>query len=180
MSAEGSLPTDLRGSILAAHPSLTDPHFRRALIFLAEHSPEGGALGYILNRPLGSSMELPMSEPPLSVDLYYGGPVQPKTLTLASLQWRAEQSLAVFHTFRADDVESTRAWISGLRAFAGCAGWSPGQLEQELRQKSWLVLAPSQRLIEAKNPEALWRDVMRHASPLLALLSSAPEDPSLN
>jgi len=108
--------------------------------------------------------------------------VHPEALVLASLQWRQPPGLVAFHTF-ADDGEPPAVgpeWRQGLRAFAGYAGWSPGQLEAEIEQQSWLVLPPSRDLIAAPPPHGTWFEIMRRTSPLLALLAEAPDDPSLN
>lgn len=172
---------NLRGSILAAHPSLTDPNFRRALIFIAEHSESEGAIGYVLNRPLAPPLEITHQNPPLSVPVYYGGPVQPEALVLASLQWRTKQNVVVFHLQKFDnEPEIAQEWRDGLRVFAGYAGWSRNQLEHEIHKNSWLVLAPNHHLIKTQNHTTIWQDVVRQAGPLFALLASAPDDPSLN
>jgi putative transcriptional regulator len=52
MSSEASIPENLTGTMLVAHPRLLDPNFRRTILFLSHHSAEEGAIGLILNRPL--------------------------------------------------------------------------------------------------------------------------------
>ncbi len=44
-----------QGLLLAAHPSLKDPNFRRSVLFLSTHESELGAFGFVLNRPLGKT-----------------------------------------------------------------------------------------------------------------------------
>lgn len=182
MKSENKLPQDLTGAILVAAPILLNPSFRRTILFVTSHSPGEGALGFVLNRPLDSSLDLMTLDGKFSADLFYGGPVQSDTLMLASLQWRQPPGLVAFHTFDGDPLhmEVAPEWKDGFRAFAGYAGWSPGQLESEIEQQSWLVLPPSRELIEAPPPEHVWRDIMRRTSPLLSLLAEAPDDPSLN
>lgn len=172
-----SLPRELSGMLLAASPLLRDPNFRETILFLSNHSREDGAMGFILNRPVGKTLELPGEEGPVEAKLFIGGPVQPESLIVASLQWRPQGGVVAFRVMT-DKVEA--AWVRGLRAFAGYAGWSPGQLERELAEKAWLVLPPTQELIEMPNPATAWRQVMRSAPPFFRLLAEAPEDPSLN
>jgi putative transcriptional regulator len=64
--------------------------------------------------------------------------------------------------------------------FAGYAGWAPGQLEAEVDQGAWFVVAldPSDPFVDA--PEQLWRDVLRRQRGRIALFSNYPEDPSVN
>ena len=75
----------LAGQILIASPTLRDPRFDHAVILMVRHSP-GGALGIVLNRPLG---ERPLasllddigeknSAAAGSLRIFYGGPVQPE------------------------------------------------------------------------------------------------------
>jgi putative transcriptional regulator len=45
-----------------------------------------------------------------------------------------------------------------FRAFAGFAGWAPGQLAYEMRQGSWGVLSSTTFDIFSKDPETLWPD----------------------
>lgn len=164
--------------VLVATPSLKDPNFRRTILFIAAHSAEDGALAYVLNRPADSTVNVPGPEGALTVPIFHGGPVQSDALILASLQWRAPSGIIAFHTFEEDGL--TPEWVDGLRAFLGYAGWNPGQLENELAQNAWLVLQPSRELVHMANTENVWLAVMRQAGPVMRLLASAPDDPSLN
>src|SRR4029450_9180731 len=92
MSSEASVPENLTGTLLVAHPRLLDPNFRRTILFLSHHSAEDGAIGFILNRPpkkpFGEVAAQKISDSFKNVEPYYGGPVSAAHLTLASLQWR--------------------------------------------------------------------------------------------
>jgi putative transcriptional regulator len=171
----GETSRDLSASILVATPALHDPNFRRTILFVASHSASEGAVAYVLNRPLGSAVDVPGAS---DVALHYGGPVEPHSVLVASLQWRPAQHLVAFRIF--EDEEITPEWKPGLRAFAGYAGWSPGQLEHEIRQQAWMVLAPSASLIELREPLTVWDQIMADAPALMRLLAAAPEDPQRN
>ena len=76
----------LAGSLLLAHPALRDPNFRRSVILMSTHSADG-AMGVVLNRPLGKRLgelngEFALS-PLAGVPLFGGGPVEPGQLLLA-------------------------------------------------------------------------------------------------
>jgi putative transcriptional regulator len=186
MSWEESIPENLTGSMLVAHPRLLDPNFRRTILFLSHHSAEDGAIGLILNRPLkktfGEVAAQTISDTFKNVALYYGGPVAADHLTLASLQWRTNPASVAFQSFMGniEDVHIEPQWRLGLRAFVGYAGWSQGQLEGEIGQKAWLVLPPARELVEMKEPENAWRRIMRNSGPLMKLLGEAPDDPEMN
>ena len=67
-----------------------------------------------------------------------------------------------------------------LRLFAGYAGWSPGQLEDEMRRDAWLTHPASLELVFNTSPEELWPAILRLKGGRYKLLSQMPEDPSLN
>jgi ribonucleotide reductase alpha subunit len=79
---------DLSGSLLVAHPMMADPNFRHAILYLSHHSAEDGALGFILNRPLGQNAgELgveEMLEQVANVPLFEGGPVHKNQIIVAN------------------------------------------------------------------------------------------------
>ncbi len=187
MSTEGSNVGNLMGSVLVAHPNLLDPNFRRTILFLSHHSPEDGAIGLVLNRPLHKTLgEVSTKKKKAAgwdnIELFHGGPVGTDQLTLASLQWRDDPTEVAFQSFMGniDSVHIEPEWHGGLRAFVGYAGWSQGQLESEIAQKAWLVLQPVREIIEMENPETAWRSIMRSSGPMMKLLAEAPDDPELN
>jgi putative transcriptional regulator len=67
-----------------------------------------------------------------------------------------------------------------LRVFAGHSGWSPGQLERELAEGAWWVLAGSVEDLFDRQPRTLWPRVLRRQGSPLNLFSTYPADPQLN
>src|SRR5947209_6610108 len=80
----------LAGSLLIAHPNLLDPNFRRTVLFISAHTPQDGALGVILNRPLDKQVADLVNEPPPNgldeVPVYLGGPVAKDQLLFAAFE----------------------------------------------------------------------------------------------
>src|SRR6056297_2150358 len=62
MPSEDPVKDSLKGSLLLADPGLKEPTFFQSVLLLTEHSDENGALGYILNRPLGRNVGDLLSE----------------------------------------------------------------------------------------------------------------------
>lgn len=186
MSSDRPTAGNLTGSLLIAHPTLLDPNFRRTILFLSHHSAEDGAIGLVLNRPLRKTLSENTTKKKKDmlggVDLYYGGPVQVDHLTVASLQWRTDPATVAFQSFmgKIEDVQIEPEWQNGLRAFVGYAGWSRGQLENEIAQDAWIVAEPTRELIEMSDPDDAWMAVMRGLGPLMRLLAEAPDSPELN
>lgn len=68
----------LAGHLLLAIPSLRDPNFSRSVVFMAAHSAEEGAFGYVLNRPLGQRVADLLPDQELGalgqIPVFVGGP----------------------------------------------------------------------------------------------------------
>jgi putative transcriptional regulator len=69
------------------------------------------------------------------------------------------------------------AEVSGVRLFAGYAGWFPGQLDDELAAGGWFVCDATPNDVFTSTPGTLWRSVLRRQGGILA---TVPEDPSQN
>jgi putative transcriptional regulator len=69
---------------------------------------------------------------------------------------------------------------NSVRAFVGYAGWTAGQLENELRQNAWVVQKPNREALHPERLPKLWFEIMRSLGPWFKMLSAAPDDPSLN
>jgi putative transcriptional regulator len=175
-----------RGQLLIAGPTLQDPNFQRTVVLVVEHSTEG-ALGIVLNRPspttVGEAVEELSQLVDLSEPLFIGGPVQQSALiVLAEFQDTARAAVVAFEDVgvlggedHADPPDTRRG-----RAFAGHAGWGPGQLDAEVQSGDW-ILEPARRedaFCEA--PDQLWHSVLARKGGSYALLARMPPDPSVN
>ncbi len=166
----------LEGRFLVAQPQVEDPRFARSVVFLVAHD-EGGAMGLVVNRPLGSfsSREL-LSSIGLEADrgdgeaelfLHYGGPVEPRRgFILHSSEQTGKSSREVIPgvAFSADAVLLKaivdRKGPQQYLIFLGYAGWAPGQLEREIERGDWLVLEGEADLVFGVDPEHLWEQLM--------------------
>ena len=182
---------NLTGQLLVATPSLRDPTFHRTVILLLDHGVDGG-LGVVLNRPLEVDVDavLPTWQPWVTAPgrLFQGGPVAlDSALGLVGVPGdgpeppgvrRINGSLGLvdLDTDPTDVVSD----LSGVRVFAGYAGWSAGQLEREIEEGSWYVVDAEARDPFVDRPDGLWRAVLRRQSGDLAFVASFPEDPDLN
>jgi putative transcriptional regulator len=158
-----------KGVFLVASPSLEDPNFRKAVLLIVEHGPNG-TLGLILNR----STKVLLSDvlpglPALKGTTYRvfsGGPVDPSNLlVLFRLMEPYADARSVFDgvyvggTPRLLERMITQAKpTETFRAFAGSAGWAPRQLEAELIVGAWGVLPADSFSIFDQDPNTLWGD----------------------
>ena len=190
----------LTGRLLVATPALGDSNFERSVVLVLDHD-EDGALGVVINRPtpLDVSEVLPVWQP-LATEpgvLFQGGPVAlDSALGLAlvpgdgeeePLGWRRVVGRVGLVDLDAPP-EVLAAEVSRLRIFAGYAGWGAGQLEDELAEGAWYVVDARFGSLAAddpgdpftREPEDLWRAVLRRQGGDLAMVSTYIDDPSLN
>ena len=177
----------VQGLLLAAHPSLKDPNFRRSVLFLSTHKAELGAFGFVINRPLGKSAAdlLPAHDSRTlleRVPVYLGGPVGHDQLSFARVQWESDEADAKLQTNLS--LEEVAALIDdapgSVRAFVGYSGWSVGQLEGELEQNAWLLLKPDDHTGSPFVHERIWYKIMNSLGPTYKLMAAVPDDLSLN
>jgi putative transcriptional regulator len=191
----GPVTDSLTGRLLVASPALADPNFERSVIFLVDHD-EDGALGVVLNRP--TSVDVGAILPPWEGRttspgvVFRGGPVgQDSALALAQLAQVSDDGdeepvgfRRVFGPLGLVDLDAPPEILSpdlaAMRVFAGYAGWSPGQLEDEVAEGSWFVVESAPGDMFSDEPRTLWRTVLRRQVGELALVATFPEDPSLN
>ncbi|MCW2698297.1 MAG: putative transcriptional regulator [Modestobacter sp.] len=182
------------GSLLVAMPALTDPTFAGGVVYVLDHSATG-TLGVVLGRPsevrirdvLPGWAELAV-EPGV---FHVGGPCETDTALCLATTGSARpadpdsglrQVAGEVHLVDLDvDPDELAGEITGLRVFAGYAGWSDGQLAGEMAEGAWACVAgtPADVLAGSSGPE-LWRSVLRRQRGRLAVLSTAPADPAAN
>ncbi len=185
MFPEESTDSSLKGRLILADPALREPTFRHSVLLLTEHSLEKGALGYILNRPLGKTVGDLLFDPEFEdlgdVPVYIGGPVSTEHLTFGSLGWSEADDALQFST-HLSAPQALRYRMEGfsVRAFVGYSGWSEGQLESELEQNTWITRMPERRVLETESLETLWNRLLRELSPWHAIAADEPDDVSLN
>ncbi len=173
----------LAGSLLLAHPALKDPNFRRTVILMSAHNAEG-AMGVVLNRPTGKHLGEVNGDFALgalaSVPIFTGGPVQTEQLLLVA--WQPHVDGFRLHFGVEPDRATQLATEEGtqLRAFLGYSGWSGGQLENELKQNTWIVTDVPAELLDHPFGGDLWRRVLGGLGEEWRLLAEEPEDTSLN
>lgn len=174
----------LAGSLLLAHPSLRDPNFNQAVIFMSMHDAENGAFGMVLNRPSGRRLNELMPDHDLGLlsmaPVYIGGPVAMDQLLLAAFRWQKNLAGGGW-TWRHDltfETASEAVQEEGtiLRVFAGYSGWSQGQLENELLRKTWVPHAPDEEMLDQKSVPDMWRNLVCSHGPVFSFLTQTPQN----
>jgi putative transcriptional regulator len=164
----------LTGQLLIASPNIGDPRFAHTVILMVKHDKEG-ALGIVINRPVGeksiaSLLEAPgedVSDIEGTLRVFAGGPVQPELgFVVHSAEYRRDDTIDVDGRVAMTasrqilrDIGHHRGPEKTLFAL-GYAGWGPGQLEAELGHHDWFTAPEEPKLIFDDDRANLWDDAM--------------------
>jgi putative transcriptional regulator len=162
--------TSLTNHFLIAMPALADPNFYHTVTYICAHN-EDGAMGIIINRPLGLSLGEVLQQMEISsgsahierIPIYQGGPVQadrgfvlhqPLKKWDSCIEIAGDMGIATSR-----DILHAIAHGEGpeqVLIALGYAGWAPGQLEKEILENAWLN-APADTSIIFNTPiEQRW------------------------
>jgi putative transcriptional regulator len=179
----------LKGQLLLDNGKLQGSFFHRSVILICQHDEEG-AFGLVLNRStnnkVGEALVAELPEKMKEEPLFLGGPVQPQALSyLISDTYLPEANvlpnLSLGHSLESlMDLGDSFSVTQRLKVFAGYAGWSPGQLEEELKRDTWLIHPATIDLVYHPNADELWQFILREKGWKYKLISDAPEDLSWN
>ncbi len=177
------------GALLIADPFLKDPNFMRTVVLLTEHRQEG-TIGFVLNRQYQNTLDELLPEVgALKLPVYYGGPVQMNTIhflhrypeqikggieVIKGIYWGGnfEDVIDLIHKGNMDAEK--------IRFYIGYSGWSSGQLENEMNEKTWLTASAIKRLVFHPNAEEIWKDSLKHLGGEYEMMVNYPIDPQLN
>ena len=178
-----------KGRLLISKPYLHDPYFKRSVVLLTEHNKEG-SIGFILNKEVDISIDEAIEEfPEIDSKLFLGGPVQKDSLYyIHSIGDTISDSVEIgkgiywggnFEVLKIL-LESKKIKQSELKFFMGYSGWSAEQLDNELKNDSWIVAEMNDVDVINGLPDELWPDILRGLGKEYEFLANFPEHPSLN
>ncbi|MBA3830010.1 MAG: YqgE/AlgH family protein [Taibaiella sp.] len=176
------------GRLLIAQPFLGDPDFSRSVVMLCEYD-EKGVVGFVVNHNTKVALAdvLPdIFTSPMPV--YDGGPVQRDTLhflhRVPELLGGEDVGNNVFWGGSYDALQQTiidnSCTPGDIRLFAGYSGWTQEQLDQELKDGSWIVAELKPEILFDTEPAEMWKAAIRSLGKEYAMLENMPRDPSLN
>jgi len=182
--------TELKaGQLLIAEPLLNDANFTRSVILLCEHG-EAGSVGFVLNQATDTKLgNLVHGVPGKGPVVYNGGPVQPETLHLMhrlpeQLSGGKKIADGIYWGGSFEDLYDLTTGDSyneaDLRLFVGYSGWAPGQLEEEIKEGTWLIANATEDLLFHTNYEDVWKQAIALLGKKYAYLAHIPTDPQLN
>lgn len=155
-----------------ASRDLRDPNFRESVVLLTRYSASG-AMGLIVNRPTKLSVKRFLPAVATSQGVYFGGPVELSGLCVLQTAESKEALRILPGVFLITDPDAIPQAIGAadpkrVRAFAGYAGWGPGQLDGEMTVGSWHIFPGDAKVVFDADPESIWEKLIRRTELLIA------------
>ncbi|HEY1259147.1 MAG TPA: YqgE/AlgH family protein [Stellaceae bacterium] len=179
--------TSLAGQLLVAMPQMGDPRFARSVIYMCAHSDDAGAMGLVINKPIGSltmgelfdQLEINPQGTGTARPVHFGGPVETgRGFVLHTADYQEEATLHV------EGNIAVTATIEILRAIGrgqgprqcllalGYAGWGPGQLDAEIQANGWLSVAADDGIVFDPDYDGKWQRALAKLGIDLSMLST--------
>ncbi|HYZ40152.1 MAG TPA: YqgE/AlgH family protein [Stellaceae bacterium] len=179
--------TSLSGQLLVAMPQMLDPRFARSVVYICAHSEDAGAMGLVINKPIGSltmgelfsQMQIASRGGAGSRLVHFGGPCSTEHgFVLHTADYNEEGTLVV------DGNIALTATLDILRAIGegrgprhslfalGYAGWAPGQLDAEIQANGWLSVAADDGIVFDPDHDRKWNRALAKLGIDLTMLST--------
>lgn len=168
--------TSLSGQLLIAMPGLDDPNFARGVMLLCQHNDEG-AVALVVNKaadfPFARVLEqLELDSDAEGIDqvpVLIGGPLQPERGFIlhpaGDGDWESSHNInAKWAITTSRDILVAMADGTGPQQALlalGYAGWSAGQLEQELVDNAWLTVEATPQILFDTDVDDRWQAATR-------------------
>ena len=156
-----------KNHFLVAMPNLNDSIFKKSIILLCEHNDEG-SMGLIINKPMQAEKKHSdflntFLKNQKDSKLYFGGPVSLNTcFILHDSSYKTKETITISNTL---SLTSNKKIITDLqkgkgpnsfRFNIGYAGWSAGQLEEEIKNSDWILTPASSQFIFNVPDNKMW------------------------
>jgi putative transcriptional regulator len=177
------------GVLLIADPFLKDPNFMRSVVLICDHN-EDGSLGFVINKSFGQPVSNLLSNLEFcDFPVFYGGPVQRDTVHFIhhcphlveggiqvgrNMYWGGDFNMAV------NGIAQGIITREMLRFYIGYSGWGQGQLEEELKTKSWITSLATLPLVFHNHTTEVWKDALKQLGGEYEIMVNYPSDPQLN
>lgn len=179
------------GSILIASPLLYNHRFARSVILMIKNSKRGG-MGIMMNRNLKLHLSINQLIPEIHsnvyIPLFEGGPVEKNRIFYIHTMGKIKGAFDLGNgLYLNGEFESIRSYIlngnpvqGSIRFFAGYAGWTNYQLQNEINANTWFIGSGNKQLLLESNNQKLWRNCMNKLGNPYKLWAGYPQYPSFN
>ena len=168
-----------------------DENFRRTVVLVCRHHSVEGTSGVILNKPVKLELEDLLDSFPKGFNgkLYLGGPVG---TDLIQIVHTLGDKLTGSHklcdgVYWGGDFNQLKKLIrqgeitnKHIRFYIGYSGWDAEQLQEELKDNTWIISSARHAYAFSEEPDHLWRNIMNDMGGIYHTMASYPENPNLN
>ncbi len=158
------------GQLLIAHPNMPKRSLFAGSVILITENSSRGTTGLIVNKTSGHKADVLLKDQAAlepNIEVYTGGPVNPGALImLHSDEWYGSNTMQIPGGFAiTSDMVMVQKLADGntpdfWRLCVGMSGWMPGQLENEIRDETWLTCEPEPSIIFEYTGRAQWRKAL--------------------
>jgi len=179
-------PGYLAGQLLVATPVITTGCFQKSVVYVFAHNDEG-AMGVIINQPLElinysallEGMNLPENVGNKELPVFFGGPMErARGFVVHSADYVRDFSLACSGELAVTasstiltDIMHEKGPAEAVLA-VGYAGWTPGQLESEIEQNSWITVPATPELVFHTENDLKWATASKSLGVDMAFFST--------
>ena len=156
----------LKNHIIISMPYINDPFFSKSVVLICDHNSHG-SMGIILNKKLDQKKSKPeFGLETLSKErvIFFGGPVMVNFTLLLHDDKKLENTsykIAENLFLSNNGFTNNKIRISNKKFISGYAGWSKGQLENEIKNGDWIVQKARDDLIFETDCEKIWNNAMK-------------------
>ena len=161
--------------MLVATPLLQGSCFEKSVIYMCAHN-DTGAMGILVNHTLNNLQyddilsQVGVKTPEIVCDdvpVHFGGPVESSKGFILHTSDYFGNSTQIMHgnislTSTIDilqDIASGKGPNKRILAL-GCAGWGPGQIENEIKENSWIAVPANESLVFDVNDIDKWQQAI--------------------
>jgi putative transcriptional regulator len=184
-SFKNNEPTN-KGSILISDPFSDDVYFGRSVVLICEHNDEG-TFGFVLNNYIDVDLhQLDDNFPNINARISFGGPVSKENLyyihSFSNITNTLEIREGLYYGGDFDEIcEQIKNSNKEIRFFVGYSGWSPSQLDEEIKNESWITAnnISTEDILDTKLDD-LWRICLEKQGQRFQLMTKFPRNPMDN
>ncbi len=187
-SFKNNEPTN-KGSILISDPFSDDAYFGRSVVLICEHNDEG-TFGFVLNNYIDVDLhQLDDNFPNINARISFGGPVSKENLyyihSFPDITNTLEIREGLYYGGDFDEItdriKDAKNPNKEIRFFVGYSGWSPGQLDEEIKNENWITAnnISTENIIDTKLDD-LWRICLEKQGQRFKLMTKFPRNPMDN
>jgi putative transcriptional regulator len=187
-SFKNNEPTN-KGSILISDPFSDDVYFGRSVVLICEHNDEG-TFGFVLNNYIDVDLhQLDDNFPNINARISFGGPVSKENLyyihSFSNITNTLEIREGLYYGGDFDEItdriKDAKNPNKEIRFFVGYSGWSPSQLDEEIKNESWITAnnISTEDILDTKLDD-LWRICLEKQGQRFQLMTKFPRNPMDN